>query len=303
MACTRPIGGYRYPGGEIKLRPDGAWSELAEVQCGQCADCRIEKGRQWAIRCQHEAQMHQANAFITLTYDEEHIPADHSLDVREWQLFAKKLRNELGPFRFMHVGEYGELEQRPHYHALIFGQAFDGDRECVRVDPGNGRRYYQSKTLERLWGKGFHDLQELAPESVSYVCKYALKKVLGTSDEAEELRRQRYERVDAETGETWMVKPEYATMSRRPGIGTTWFDKYASDLFPGDFVVINGKKAPVPKFYLDKQEEKDPEMVMRLKAKRKKSAAARAADNTPERRKVKEALTKAKLSLAAQRKL
>jgi len=298
VPCTRPLGGYRTLGGEIKLRlaSDDRWTgELAEVRCGQCPDCRIEKGRQWAVRCTHEAMLHDQNSFITLTYENEHLPPSGSVDVKEWQNFAKKLRKLVGPFRFLHVGEYGEENQRPHYHALIFGKDFSEDRKTISIDPNSGRRKYESAALAAAWGKGFHDLQDMAPENINYVCRYALKKVLGTSDQAEELRRKRYERYDSRSGETWMVRPEYTTMSRRPGIGSEWFKKYHSDLFPGDFVVLNGKRATIPNYYTKLLEQKDPELHAKIKAKRQKSTAGRVQDHTPERRLAREKITIGKM--------
>ena len=44
--------------------------------------------------------------------------------------------------------------------------------------------------------------------------------------------------------------PEYITMSRKPGIGSAWYDKFSSDIYPSGFAVLpGGKKVKLPKFY------------------------------------------------------
>lgn len=113
------------------------------LPCGRCMGCRLERSRQWALRCVHEAKMYDDNCFITLTYDPEKLPKSGSLDKREFQLFMKKLRRkyvseipeELSKdeakawllkhgIRYYHCGEYGELLGRPHYHACLFNFDF-----------------------------------------------------------------------------------------------------------------------------------------------------------------------------------
>lgn len=274
-----------------------------EVACGQCNDCRIAKAREWAIRAMHEAQMHQKNSFITLTYDEEHLPTNASLDIEVWQAFAHRMRKAIGPFRFIHVGEYGAENLRPHYHALIFGQNFDEDRAIWKEDEATGRRYYRSPKLAKLWPEGFHDIQDLSREAANYVCQYAMKKIYGTSVEAEERREQRYQRVDPATGEVWQVAEETWTMSRRPGIGENWIKKYKTDVFPSDHVVIKGKEQRTPRYYLDKLKQLNEEEYEAIKTKRQAKAKENAHRNSPVMRRAQAQITKAKLNLKGPRKL
>jgi len=308
MPCTRPLKGYRAPGGKISLSVRGGfYDQHLELRCGQCLDCRINAGEDWATRCTHEASLHERNSFLTLTYDDEHLPADRSLDVEHWQKFAKRLRKRIGPFRFFHVGEYGEENLRPHYHALVFGHDF-AEGQQMRPNEG-GFKYWTNPILESAWPLGHHLVGHLTPETVGYVCRYTLKKILGTSTEAKERRQREYERVDLATGETWTVKPPYATMSRGGrekkdgGIGARWIERFKSDVFPDDHVVIQGRKHRVPRFYTNKLEQLDPGMAERVKVRRGKSAARRADDNTPERRQVREECTKAKTKLRNKRQL
>lgn len=208
--------------------------------------------------------MHSRNAFVTLTYDQEHMPVDGSLDVREWQLFAKRVRKELGPFRFLHCGEYGERTYRPHYHALLFGLDF-ADRVLLREKRGGN--LYASPTLERLWGRGQCSFGAVTPQSAAYVARYSVKAESGSR------RKEQYRRLDEETGEEWYVRPEYLTMSRRPGLGAGWYAKFKSDVFPDDEVVLDGFKQGVPDFYWRKLEQDDPALFFTLKAARQEYAA------------------------------
>ena len=255
---------YRAPGGGIAFDSKRGYGDRPlELPCGQCIGCRIKHSRTWALRCVHEALMHRANSFITLTYDPEHLPKDLSVSVEDWQLFAKRLR-KTGKFRFFHCGEYGSENLRPHYHAIIFGRDFSGDRVYYRGRPP--RQLFVSPTLSKAWGKGFVSIGDVTYQSAAYVARYALKKRTGDQAEAA------YTRVDHETGECWRVKPEYVTMSRRPGIGATWFEKYASDVYPDDVVIHDGKRFRPPRFYDGKIDE---DLLLSLKAKRLEAARMR----------------------------
>ena len=102
----------------------------------------------------HEAQLHEHSCFVTLTYDEAHLPAGLSLDHRHFQLFMKRFREHALPakIRFYMCGEYGDINGRPHYHALVFGH-FPVDRVFFRTS-GAGSKCYTSKSLDALWGYG-----------------------------------------------------------------------------------------------------------------------------------------------------
>ncbi len=228
--------------------------------------------------------MHPHNSFITLTYDKDHIPNDLSLKVSDWQKFAKRLRKSMGPFRFFHCGEYGEENLRPHYHACMFGVDFHQDRYVWKQDKEN--TLYRSPHLESLWPQGFSTIGNLTFQSAAYVARYIMKKATG------DLAKTRYERLNPETGEIWQVKPEYITMSRRPGIGKPWLTQFIDDVYPSDEIVHNGKKYRPPRFYDDQLDE---ETLNTMKGKRTKAALRHKANNTPERLKVREQVEIAKI--------
>lgn len=265
------------------------WSDRPlDLACGQCIGCRVERSRQWALRCVHEASLHARSSFVTLTYDQANLPSDGSVNVKHWQDFAKRLRKAVGPFRFFHVGEYGDESFRPHYHALLFGVGFDADRVPYRSN--GGAALFRSPLLERTWGMGLCPIGDVSFQSAAYVARYCLKKVTGG------LASVRYRRVDAETGEEFFVRPEYVTMSRRPGIGAGWFEKFGSDVYPDDEVVHDGKRFRPPKFYDGLLERESPEVLESVRDKRARAVAARKADLSYERLRAKEQIALSRVS-------
>jgi len=287
VACYAPLKAYKGPGG-IKFNSREGYSDMPlRLKCGQCRGCRLDRKRAWAIRCVHESQMHEKNSFLTLTYDDEHLPEDRGLDVSHWQNFAKKLRRQMGPFRFMHCGEYGEKGLRPHYHALIFGLDFAEDSAPIRR--GNDKHALRvSADLLDIWDKGFHTVGKVSFDSAAYVASYTMKKVTGKAQETA------YERVDPETGECWSVRPEYATMSRNPGLGATWFDEFAGDVYPGNFVVMKGQKFQPPSFYDNRLKGSNPEMWKKMMDSRKKNVRSNEWNMSDERLEIREQVAFAK---------
>lgn len=233
--------------------------------------------------------MHERNSFVTLTYDQEHVPADGSLRLEDWQKFAKRVRKELGPFRFFHCGEYGSENKRPHYHALLFGLDFGHDKVSY------SRTLYGSRTLDRLWGQGFTSIGNLTYESAAYVARYVMKKLTGPQGE------ERYQRVNGD-GEVWSVKPEYCTMSRRPGIGAGWLEEFHNDVYPSDEVVHDGRRHRVPKYYDNagvRLSVLSPDALEELKAERRARVSSRREDLTPDRLAVRERCAAARVSRLA----
>ena len=77
-------------------------------------------------------------------------------------------------------------------------------------------------------------------------------------------------------------------MSRRPGIGKTWFEKYKEDVYPNDFVILRGKKCRPPKYYDKLLELEDAYTYDDIKMDRMENALAWVEEQTPERLKAKE---------------
>lgn len=294
MPCYHPLDATQIPAPHghksqisfnLSDRPKGI---AIKLPCGQCVGCRLERSRQWAIRCQHEVSLHQKNCFITLTFNNHHLPADRSLDVRYFQKFMKRLRKRFGAnIRFYHCGEYGDKYGRPHYHALLFN--FDFPDKYIWRRTSQGHLCWRSPALEELWPFGNSEIGEANFQTAAYVARYIMKKINGKRAE------EHYEYMDPSTGQIFKLKPEYTTMSRRPGIGKKWLDKFSSDVYPGDFVVINGKKMRPPKYYDKQFEISDPSTMEEIKWIRSENAKKYLDDNSKERLAVKEQVQLSKL--------
>lgn len=297
MPCYHPLTAYRGPGrttngrSPITFKADeGLSGSKFKLPCGQCIGCKLERSRQWAVRLMHEAQLHEWSHFVTLTYDDQHLPHDGNLNKKHFQDFMKRLRWHYDtPIRFFHCGEYGEKFARPHYHACIYGPAF-ADR--LQHSERNGLRLYHSPQLEQIWGHGFVSLGDVTFESAAYTARYCTKKITGLK------AADHYQRVTPH-GELVTVEPEYVTMSRGKGnaIARNWFDQYGGEVYPSDEVISRGHPAKPPRYY-DKLFEAahGPEFV-KIKTNRNAAAAKRQTEQTPERLRVREACTRARVQL------
>lgn len=259
-----------------------------QVACGQCLGCRLERQRSWATRIEHEAALHDENCFLTLTYDDAHLPADRSLSKRDLQLFLKRLRKAHGRIRYFAAGEYGGRYGRPHYHLCLFG--YDpSDKRYLTTRKGH--KVYLADSVSRAWPLGLHEVGALTSASARYVAGYVLKKVRNAPG------RSTVDVVDSNSGEVFAVAPEFATMSRRPGIGRGWVERYAEDITPGAEVVVDGKPYKAPEYYTRLLAESDPALVERLKVERRKHR--KRVDETPARLAVREKVAAAKVDLHA----
>lgn len=305
MTCYSPLKGWKArhtnQSGKrsIVFNPGAGYSDLpVEIPCGQCIGCRLERSRQWAIRCVHEAQLYEDNCFITLTYNDENYPKNGSLNLAHFQNFMKRFRKSLShKIRMYHCGEYGDKNARPHYHACIFGHDFT---DKILWEERDKIKLYRSEDLERLWPFGFSTIGAVTFESAAYVARYICKKITG------DLAQQHYEWIDPSTGEIHQRVPEYTTMSRGGssptgenlgGIGSRWFEKFETDVFPSDEVIMRGRSMRPPKYYDGLYEHKNPSELKIIKRQRKKLAAQHPEDQTPERLKVREAVQKSQFKL------
>lgn len=296
MVCFSPLKGFRSrdvnASGKrsIVFNGNSGYADLpVDVPCGQCIGCRIARSRMWAVRCIHEASLHERNCFITLTYDDAHLPEGGTLVLKHFQDFMKRVRKRYGEgIRFFHCGEYGEDNQRPHYHAILFNLDFE-DKYVFKKGEDAESVLWRSPTLEELWPFGFSTVGTVTFKSAAYCARYIMKKMTG------EYAIVYQPHVDSITGEVFGERlPPYITMSRRPGIAKHWFDKFKSDVYPDDFVVLlDGTRVATPKFYDKQLPEKELRVVKR---ERMSEAMRRADDNTPDRLRVREEVTMARLS-------
>lgn len=240
MACYHPKDAWRvyYPEygiTNISFRvtdEQKAISDHIPIPCRKCIGCRLDHAQAWTVRIMHEAQMASNSTFISLTYSDEHLPKDGEIAVAILQKFIKRLRKRVKiPIRHYSVGEYGDNYGRPHYHCVIFGYDFP-DRAKHKYDQNTQSWSYTSEELSKTWPYGYSIIQDLVLGNAAYIARYVTKKLSGDN-------------VDKYKGK----KPEFACMSRKPGIGATWFNQFYTDLYPSDFVIIDGKRFPIPAYY------------------------------------------------------
>lgn len=237
----------------------------------------------------HEASLYERNCFLTLTYDDENLPYRSALDYPTFQKFMKRLRKFAAPIqpRFYMCGEYGPENWRPHYHSCIFNFDFD-DKVYWSKSPG-GENLYRSPSLERLWPFGFASIGSVTFESAAYVARYCVQKITGFNAKSHYLRRD-------QAGE-YSLPPEFNHMSLKPGIGSAWLSKFQTDVYPLDYVIVNGVKCKPPKYYDRLFSRVDPDTLEDIKFQRDQLARSRFEDNTPERLAVKEIVQRARSSM------
>lgn len=260
-----------------------ALNEYIDIPCGKCIGCRLDYSREWALRCVLESYYHKKTYFLTITYDDEHVPHSSyvddfsgevkdilTLNPQDFTLFMKRLRyyysqkydNEI---RFYACGEYGSKTLRPHYHAIVFGLNVS-DLKLVKQS-GTGNNLYESELVNKAWNKGYVLLSESNFDTCAYTARYVMKKRKGK---------------DADEYEKFNIEPEFVRMSRMPGIATQYYLDHMDEIYKFDEIILkDGKKFKPPHFF-DKMYEKDnPEDWQRVLDSR--IACAKISDDTKER--------------------
>lgn len=243
----------------------------------------------------HERQLHEDAWFLTLTYRPESLPVDGSLNKKHFQDFMKRLRARLGyQLRYFHCGEYGERFARPHYHAIVYGLIL---RDLVLYRETEVGRLFTSAFLDDVWTHGFVVVGDVTFESCAYVARYVTKKVTGRAADGH------YLIFDPDTGEIPQAPdgsfshraPEYVTMSRRPGIAAGWFERFGSDVYPSDEVIVRGRSCRPPRYYDNLFEAAHGDMDA-VRSRRVATMRKHAANNTEDRLAVRERVTEARVS-------
>lgn len=268
------------------------------LSCGQCLECRCKHAQEWANRIMLESQYHETSYFVTLTYDDEHVPRtwpysqDYSHTCRycdpktgkvsllptryyrgdevltlapdDLQLFVKRLRRQQSYhhdniIRYYAVGEYGSQYHRPHYHAIIFGLVLDDIVEVGRNS--HGTILHDSETIRRLWGNGITEVDLMTWESAAYCARYTTKK-LGKKE------------TDF-YAENCLV-PEFSRMSLKPAIGYQYYEDHKDEIYKYDEINIStvhgGRKVKPPHYYDIKYDDVYPEQMIEVKGNRREVA-------------------------------
>lgn len=256
------------------------------IPCGQCIGCRIRQREDWTTRIELEARDYPKEEvwFITLTYDDDHVPGmivktgeimrkvqytwrpgekrPSSVQIllyEDIQKFLKRLRKAYrGKLRYFVAGEYGEQTARPHYHMILYGWE-PTDLENLYKIHHNG--YYTSKWLADLWGMGQIQIAQAVPETYRYVAGYVTKKMY----EIDGKKANEY----YELGQT---KP-FACMSLKPGLGDHYYQEHKAEIWRQGYIqCTNGKRAQIPRYYEKQMEAENPQRLWRIKQNRQKNA-------------------------------
>lgn len=309
MSCYHPLLGYKIginPSGKPKYEIVPNYAGVADqeiakkfdgytivVPCGHCIGCRLDKSREWADRMMLELQHTGKAVFLTLTYSNEGLDPENrkkletmsddgcvwfddfavpelSLRKRDYQLFMKRLRKYFEPteLRFYASGEYGEATHRPHYHAIIFGISLqDIPGLQYRFSNEFGDPIYSSDVLEYdIWKKGMVRISDVSWKTCAYVARYVMKKQYGSK------RTDAYDMLN--------VEQPFGLMSRRPGIAGYYYTDDGRIFDPdkvNEVIVDHGeqRKISIPKYFIRKLEESDPEKYNELKKQRRTFAIDR----------------------------
>ncbi len=283
MSCYYPLKGFpvgltasgkpdykitSYDADHIEMRSDGSSvvaydssvspysvkfiHDFIEIPCGRCIGCRLAYSRQWADRCMLELGYHEQSWFITLTYDDEHLPISESVDPetgeigmagtllkRDVQLFFKRLRKNYkydNHLRYFCAGEYGSQTYRPHYHAIVFGLKLD-DLQLYKQSL-EGYNYYVSDFLNKCWKQGYVVVGKVNWDTCAYTARYIMKKQYGSG---------------AYVYDKYNIVPEFTTMSLKPAIGRRYYDDHKDELYETDCIFIGtdegSHKIRPPRYY------------------------------------------------------
>ena len=261
--CTRELTAFVNPDGG---RPIFGWEgekngyQVLKLPCGKCPECCKDYYTQWATRGSRELVQWETSLFITLTYDEEHLPHDRSLNKKHVQDFIKRVKKRFNstkenPIRQIYCGEYGTQTLRPHYHVILFNVDFVDKRKHYKSN--SGHQVFTSEQLTHLWGKGNAEFGFAEPSSIAYLFKYILKK---------KTRKEKRQPLTLELPEgCYDVTHEFIEGSRNPGIGA-WLR--GNDSLKKGYLTVNGVKKKIPKYYLEDLKINDPNTYETLKDKK-----------------------------------
>lgn len=218
------------------------------ARCGHCEPCRANRQREWAGRILMEASCYESSAFITLTYNDDHLPPNGSLRPKDLQDWKKRAARALkhSRLRFFACGEYGSLTSRPHYHAVIFNapSCLRGRTDKFRRGAGGTVCCPVCATYQKTWSLdgeeiGSIDVGMVEPRTASYIGGYIIK--------------GKTHRLDARLRGN---EPEFSTKSLHPGLGAFAIDALAksftdakrSALDIPTYIEFGGQKYPLGRY-------------------------------------------------------
>lgn len=199
------------------------------LPCGKCLACRIRRRSVWTIRLLHENSSHHKSRFITLTYRDDTLPRRGSdprgiLVKSDLQNFFKRYRklSRVPGLKYYACGEYGDEGDRPHYHAIIFGDVAE------------------ISFLNEVWGLGKVSSDPVSGSSIAYVAGYVSKK-LGLRDYSGQESRPAPFQISSQ------------------GLGLKWAQENVYEILSDAAVLRGATRLPIPRAYLDFYDEAFPD--------------------------------------------
>lgn len=300
MSCFHPLHGFPIPNArtvhgkqayQIVGMADPLFDreECIAIPCGKCIGCRLAYARQWADRCMLELQYHDSAYFVTLTYNDEHVPRSMygdpatgepqpslTLNRRDVQLFMKRLRAAKpdDKIRYFGCAEYGPNTWRPHYHIILFGLHLD-DLQVKRQNVDGQVETWFSPTLQAAWSvrpfgnyspilESLGDVECTAVTwaACNYTARYIVKKQLGPDG------RNFYDAFN--------LVPPFTFMSLKPGIGRQYFDDNSDKFYKYDSIAVStptgGRQIRPPRYYDKLYDIDHPNELAEIKAIRRSMA-------------------------------
>ena len=272
---------YLYKVNSYNRRTNGRYL-YEQIPCGHCWACKLNYSSQWATRIMVECLNSDHNYFLTFTYDEYSIPiptetqynGETFINDGTWlgSLFPDDITKFINSLRkyferkghtgikYFYAGEYGETTKRPHYHMILMNCPLDISQFYDFHIDGRGKEHWKSPEIEKYWDKGIIDIGEVEYASAAYVARYCMKKITDDPDKTKYWANGMY--------------PEFVRMSRRPGIGSKYFNENMETIYKNDKLYVknfHGKTIEVkpPKAWDKKFKELHPKEWFNIQRSRK----------------------------------
>ena len=219
----------------------GNKSDIYQVPCGRCTNCKIQIAKEWALRCTLELPYWDKAIFTTLTFNNEN-NIDPSIHKTEFQKFVQDVRNDMRKsgkkIKILGCGEYGDEKMRKHYHAIIFGIGLSDEKRVIGTDE---TWISEDGIIEKNWLKGNVFNGTVTYESCRYVASYIFKKYY------DDLKEQVYTSIGLET-------PFQYTSG---GIGKSFYNEWKNNIVNRGYIMLNGVKNTIPRYYLKLYEKEE----------------------------------------------
>lgn len=271
-----------------KLKASGSPIRWGTVPCKNCYACKLNQSAEWATRIMCECTQSNHNYFVTLTYDDAHLPILEKIELGEetfenvgdeiWgegsvyephmKKFIHDLRQHLERHKnhkgmqYYYCAEYGENTHRPHYHIILLNCPLDLSQFYDTFEDDNHKEHWKSHELEHYWPHGMIDIATVEWSNAAYVARYTMKKL------------HDYTKSDRDYALEGKLK-EFVHMSRK--IGRSYYETNKDHLYDIDAIVMKTVKGNtgnqrLPKAWDRLMEKENPEYMEAIRQSRQEIA-------------------------------